>query len=182
MKNIFIILAILGFTATASANIVIAPSIGYVSDKQKSTTPSSFDTEQTATNIDIKAGYILPMGLYLGAMYSSLSYKTCSGSTCSTSPGYNIGPTVGYFSNTGFYALLTYYIMGEVGDTTKYTGAKGPQVDLGWIFPLSAYFSIGPQLSYKTVSYDKIENSGTSIDTDYTHSYIAPYLTLWFMF
>lgn len=75
--------------------------------------------------------------------------------------------------------------MGEVEDTLsadKYTGGKGPQIDVGWVFPLSAYFAIGPQITWRSVEFDKLESSTASVDTDFKSTSIAPYLSLWFMF
>ncbi len=183
MKKLLIIAAILGLTGTASANLVLSPGLGYYSDATEQSQPSAIDVETTETRADLRLGYVLPMGLYLGGMYSYIDSEVCSGS-CSDNSGFLIGPSVGYSSLTGFYTILTYHIMGEQGDSVKYTGGKGPQVDVGWIFPISTYVAIGPQLTWRSIEYDKQEVSALGItqDTDLKQTSIAPYVSLWFMF
>jgi len=176
--NKLLILAAFWMVASVSyANIVVSPGVSYISNKYDQTTPSADIGDSTQTLVDVRLGYILPMGLYLGAMYSHI------GGDDASSSGNMMGPTVGYFSSmTGFYTLLTYHISGEFGDTTKYTGAQGPQVDLGWIFPVTRYFSIGPQLTWRSIEFSKIESGPISVDTDFKRSTVAPYISLWFMF
>ncbi len=182
MKKLLVIAAILGLSGTASANLVLSPGLGYYSDSQEATQPApGTNSETTETRGDLRLGYVLPMGLYLGGMYSFINSETC-GATCTDNSGFLVGPTLGYHSMMGFYTLLTYHIMGEQGDQTKFTGGKGPQVDIGWVFPISTYVSIGPQITWRSIEYDKVEGSGTSIDTDLKRTSIAPYLSLWFMF
>ncbi len=181
MKKLLVIAAILGLSATASANLVLSPGLGYYSSAVEATQPASLDSETTELRADIKLGYVLPMGLYLGGMYAHIDQEVCGGG-CADSSGFLIGPSVGYHSLTGFYLLGTYHIMGEQGDTSKFTGGKGPQVDIGWVFPVSTYVAIGPQLTWRSIEYDKLESAGTSQDTDYKQTSIAPYLSLWFMF
>lgn len=184
MKKLIIIAAVLGLSATASANFVIAPGLGYYTQSDEATQPAllTTDTETTELRADVKVGYILPMGLYLGGMYAHIGQEVCSGGTCADSSGFLVGPSIGYHSLTGFYILGTYHIMGEQGDTLKLTGGKGPQVDLGWVFPISTYVGIGPQITWRSIEYDKVESAGLSQDTDYKNSSIAPYVSLWFMF
>lgn len=177
MNKLLISVAFLMAASVSYANIVVSPGVSYISDKRDETTPGVSSSESQETLIDARLGYILPMGLYLGGMYSSTNSNGTDNS------GNMMGPTVGYFSSTtGFYSLLTYHISGEFGDTTKYTGAQGPQVDVGWIFPVTRYFSIGPQLTWRSIEYSKRETAGVSVDTDYKRSTIAPYISLWFMF
>ncbi len=184
MKKLLFVLAFCALSVPAFANLVIAPSVGYSSSAVNATVPNSLarDTESSSMVLDMKLGYVLPMGLYLGGMYSHISSESCSGNICSDSSGFLMGPSLGYFSMTGFYTLLTYHIMGESGDTTKFTGGKGPQVDFGWVFPISSYVSIGPQLTWRSVEFDKIENAGLTQTTDIKQTDINPYISLWFMF
>lgn len=175
---------VLGISATASANLVLSPALGYYTNKQDATQPGAIaqDTETSELRADIRLGYVLPMGLYLGGMYSHLGQESCTNGSCADSSGFLVGPSLGYHSLTGFYTLLTYHIMGEQGDAAKFTGGKGPQVDLGWVFPISSYVAIGPQITWRSVEYDKLEVGGTSQDTDFKTTSIAPYVSLWFMF
>ena len=179
MKKIVIVL-ISAFIATpALAQFVVSPGIGYYSDKSEI---NNTESESTETRLDARFGYVLPMGLYLGGTYSYFNQENCSGSTCTDGGGNMLGPTIGYYSMRGFYTLFTYHITGEAGDDPKFTGAQGPQVDVGWVFPLSSFFAIGPQLTWRSIEYDKVETSGVSQDTDLKNTSIAPYVSLWFMF
>ena len=182
MKLVMILSALLLISQVSVAQVIFSPGIGYYSTETETTDPAPSSSSSTENRIDLRFGYVLPMGLYVGGMYSMVDSETCSGSTCSDNSGFLAGPTIGYNSYTGFYALMTYHIMGEQGDGTKFTGGTGPQVDLGWVFPLSAYFSIGPQITYRSIEFAERESNGVTVDTDRTATSIAPYLSLWFMF
>ncbi|MCJ8277214.1 MAG: hypothetical protein HRT44_06405 [Bdellovibrionales bacterium] len=174
MKKILIILASLIMASSAWGSIVFAPGLIYESvDTENNGVSSSSDR----LNLDLKFGYVLPMGLYLGGMYNMDQY----GDDLEAN---SIGATVGYYSMMGFYSLFTYHFMGErdVNATTKYTGAAGPQIDIGWVFPLSSFFAIGPQLSYKSLEFSKIEVGSVETDTNDKRTVIEPSVSLWFMF
>jgi hypothetical protein len=180
MKKLMFFIFSLFLANTVFASFVINPSVSYMSRETEMTQPAAASGKQSETRIDVKLGYVLPMGLYLGGMYASTSEK--NGTV--TDKGSSIGPTIGYFSMMGFYTLFTYYIIGQMDSTppNKFTGGKGPQVDVGWVFPISAYFSIGPQITWRSLEYNKFETAGVSLDSDYKATSIAPYLSLWFMF
>lgn len=180
MGKLLSVLVSLLIGSSAYAQFVIAPGLNY---STSSVEQNGGESESNSTTIDLKVGYILPMGLYVGGMYSLIDSESCNGG-CTDTGGNLVGPSVGYFSMMGFYTLLTYHIMGErnQGASSKYTGAQGPQVDLGWVFPLSSYFSIGPQISWRSIEFDKFESNGTSTDTDLKATTIEPYISLWFMF
>ncbi len=179
MKQIYVFLVSFVFLSTASAYFVVSPNISYQSTKFTQTDPAAADSDGSETLIDARFGYVLPTGLYLGGMYAHSSFDDGN----STS-GFLAGPTVGYYSMIGFYAMLSYHILGEIeqGAGQKYTGGKGPQVDVGWVFPLSSYFSLGPQITWRSVEFDKLEGNGASVNADPKIDTIRPYLSLWFMF
>ena len=167
------------------AQVVFAPGIGYYDKSVEATEPAATERTSKETRADLKLGYVLPMGLYLGGMYSMIDGEDCtSASNCNEVNGFLVGPSIGYHSLTGFYAIFTYNILGEsdLGNNNKLTGAQGPQVDLGWIFPLTSYFGIGPQITYRSIEYDKLETTALTQDTDTKETSIAPYVSLWFMF
>lgn len=168
------------FATPVLANLVISPGISYMTNKVDS--QGGNPSEDNETRYDIRVGYILPMGLYLGAMYAGGNLKN---SDSDIDGSYSsMGPTVGYYSLMGFYTLLTYHITGNYKPTDNYelSGAKGPQVDVGWVFPLTAYFSLGPQLTWRSLDFDKAQAGTQTTDVDIKHTSIAPYLSLWFMF
>ncbi|MCB0378311.1 MAG: hypothetical protein KDD33_07450 [Bdellovibrionales bacterium] len=187
MKKILMIFAILGLSAVAQAQIVFSPGVTYQSYDQTESQVGNTDSQVDGYILDLRFGYLMPMGLYLGGMYSMASGLGAVGGNGDDTKGFSVGPTVGYYSMMGFYSLLTYHIMGETektiySQTSTFTGAKGPQVDIGWVFPLSSFFSIGPQITWKSIEFSKIEGGGSEADTNYKQTSIQPYISLWFMF
>lgn len=179
MKKILSVVFCLLLSVPAFSSIVFSPGVSYRTTDTEASQPSAINSEGSETIIDVKLGYVLPMGLYLGGMYSAISGKTA----VDNDKGKLIGPSIGYYSPMGFYTFLTYHIIGDLdrgGDTL--TGGKGPQLDLGWVFPLSANFAIGPQMTWRSTEFDKRETAGVSVDTDYKTSSLSPYVSLWFMF
>lgn len=169
----FVIFAVLLTTVSASAEIVFAPAASYfkIEDENQGVT-----SETEISSYDLKLGYVGASGLYLGGMYQM--------SKLNDTDAMAVGPTLGFSHYSGFYALFTYFLMAEqeVDATTELTDGMGPQVDIGWVFPVTRMFMIGPQISYRSISYDKLDSGGASVDADYTRSNILPYISLWFRF
>lgn len=171
-------LIILVATSVASAQIVFAPSFSYFTQKLEDNGTTTSDTKMTF--YDFRLGYLHSSGLYLGGMYSMTNFDSGSGGQ----KGFAAGPTIGFSHYSGFYALFTYFLMAEqdLDATTKYTDGMGPQVDVGWAFPVTAMFHLGPQITYRSISYDKIDVNGSSQTADATWSNIIPAINLWFNF
>lgn len=164
LSMIFILLGV----SIAQAQIVIAPAFTY----RDTQVEDNVTVESDALVVDVKAGYLHGSGLYLGANYSL--------EKSNDDDGFSVGPTVGYAHYSGFYALFTYYVLAEYETAAgnEYTEGMGPQVDLGWVFPLTSVMSLGPQISYKSISYDKQND----ISDEITVSEIQPYISVWFHF
>ena len=178
MKLLPILLSLV-IATPALAAFVFSPNVGYYSQEREETLPADSSYKTTELRLDARIGYILPMGLYVGGMYAS----TNSDDGTTNNGGSMIGPTIGYYSMMGFYSLFTYHIIGELEEgVSKYTGAQGPQADIGWIFPISSFFAIGPQLTWRSIEYDKLETAGVSVESNRKDTSIAPYVSLWFMF
>lgn len=177
MRILLGLFMLLGVT-TASADIVFAPSISYMTEKSDDKTAPS-TTEVKRAFYDFRLGYLHSSGLFLGGTYSMQKFST--GGT--NLDGYSAGPTLGFSHYSGFYTFFTYFLLGEMDKTTstKYTNAMGPQIDVGWAFPLTASFHLGPQITYRSISYDKLKGAG-SVSYDYTYSGITPAVVLWFNF
>lgn len=160
--------------ATAQAEIVFAPGISY--STIKSQTNGATTTDGKTVSYDLKVGYVHPSGLYLGGMYAITKFDD--------NGGYAAGPTLGYSHYSGFYALFTYFLTAQqnTASNSKLTSGMGPQIDLGWVFPITSVFFIGPQISYRSIGYDKLESSGVSASTDQSLSQIMPFVSLWFRF
>lgn len=171
--KLFVVFAVLFATLTAQAEIVFAPGLSYLKIEDENTGTT---TETEISSYDLKLGYVGSSGLYLGGMYQM--------SKIGDDKATAVGPTLGYSHYSGFYALFTYFLMAQqdAGSGSEFTDGMGPQVDLGWVFPVTRVFMIGPQVSYRSISYDKFKANGASVDADYTRSNILPYISLWFRF
>ncbi len=172
MKIVFI-LTMFFAVASANAEVVFAPAASYfkIEDESNGTT-----SELEISNYDLKLGFVDASGLYLGGMYQM--------SKLNNDNAFAVGPTLGFSHYSGFYALFTYFLVAEQdnGANSTFTDGMGPQIDLGWIFPLTSSFFIGPQISYRSISYEKQDTAGVSTDVDFTRTNILPYISLWFRF
>ena len=177
MKKLVLAIAVLIVGTWAHAQVVFSPGISYNDwERNDGTTTSKI----ARTTIDLRLGYTLPMGFYFGGMYT-IENDTLGSTDVSTD---RIGATVGYHNPMGFTALFTYHLVGnsDIG-TGELSGGSGMQFDLAWVFPLASSFSLGPQLTYRSIEYSKFTATGSAeVDTDYTDTQIVPYINLWFMF
>jgi hypothetical protein len=165
-------------TSVASAQIVFSPSVSYMTEE---TEVSGVSSEYNKMFLDFRLGYLHASGLFLGGMYSMSSLADGNDSH----KGYAVGPTLGFSHYSGFYTLFTYFLMAEqdqMNGTDTATDGMGPQIDIGWAFPVTATFHIGPQLTYRSVTYDKMDQSGTSVTLESTRTDIMPAINLWFNF
>jgi hypothetical protein len=177
-------LLLLGFFLAASqANaaremegVFFGPSFLYQVDKDQDGNNSSNDSEIVQTNIDLKAGYIMMGGLFLGVTHSTETVDYGTTELARTS----YGPSVGVIYNN--LALHLTYYMGleqELGSSNKRTGS-GMQLDLGYYFHLGSSVVLGPQLSYRQFKYDELESGATTTEIDHTHTDIDPMIILAF--
>lgn len=168
-----VVLGLLMTVVTAQAEIVFSPSFSYFKEEVES---SGVTSETEMSTYDFKLGYLGGSGLFLGGMYQMRSSGDLDGSAA--------GPTLGFSHYSGFYALFTYFVMAtqDLDATTELTDGMGPQIDVGWVFPITRVFMLGPQITYRSIGYDKVESGGISADADVTQSTILPYITLWFRF
>ena len=103
----------------ALAGFVFSPSVSYL---ERDLNDNGTETEAKLSMVDLRLGYQLDMGLYLGGIYSIASEDILGGDTTN----FLVGPSVGYFYS-GFLAIITYHLFGErdlsVGNQ-KYSGGK----------------------------------------------------------
>lgn len=165
------------FASSSYAAILFTPSVTYL--EQSLADNANPETKAKLTLIDLRLGYVMDFGLYLGGLYSIHDQDMLADSSDSY-----FGPSVGYY-NSGFLIVGTYYLYGERDLTNgvgKYAGAKGYQLDISYSVPITKSISMGPQLTYHTVEFDEIQSSGNSSPTDYSFSGISPYFNLTFIF
>ncbi len=172
MKALVCLVSFLLLTTVSQAAVVFSPAVSYLSFE---TEEGGVSSESSVTYVDARLGYILPMGIYLGGMYAIENNENNS--------SYYGGLSVGYY-NSGFSLIGTYHLLGEYDPdgASKYTGASGIQVDLSYAFMVASNFALGPQISYRSVEYDKLEVSGVEFDSTRKETQILPMINLWFMF
>ena len=117
-------------------------------DGDNFTTPS----ESKNSVMDIKLGYLMSNGLYLGVLSSSATSNDGTGALAGT----GLAAAVGYHMN-GFMVDLNYFLSGtqELSSTSKYTSGSGIGLDFGYNHMLSSSFYLGVELSYKSLSFAK---------------------------
>lgn len=109
-------------------------------------------TETTRTILDLKAGYVMPSGLYFGGIYDSRTDQVGSSKTERT----GVGATVGYH-NMGWFIDGSYYLTSEIklSSGTKLESGSGFGVDVGKNFDVLQNVYLGLQIAYKSLEYKK---------------------------
>ncbi|PIT99220.1 MAG: hypothetical protein COT74_09430 [Bdellovibrionales bacterium CG10_big_fil_rev_8_21_14_0_10_45_34] len=183
--GLFVVFLFLNQTSHAKgggSGFVISPAATYIMDKQEVTQSGTTSTaDLTYFFADIRAGYVMPNGLYLGGVYAADTISSRSGNTTTETKINAMGPTVGYVAEN-FSVLGSYHLSStrEVGNTAKYESGSGFQVDLGYRFNISS-FAFGPHISYRQLKYTKLTSSGTEISgATGTFTTLYPYLAFWF--
>lgn len=177
MRIVTLLVLLFAFGVSEAQQIVFAPAFSYFKDEVTDKNNSANDSESTRTIFDLKLAYLHYSGLYLGGLYTT--------SKIGDDKMMGVGPTLGYSHYSGFYALFTYHLMSKyevANNGGEFNDGMGAQVDIGWVFPLTSVFSIGPQLSYRSINYKKFESGGAETTVDITRSSISPYVSLWFQF
>jgi len=165
-------------SSTASAEILFSPTLNYTETKVEN--PGNSKVRSTA--IDLRLGYVGGSGLYLGGLYNTETIDDGGPKDKKTS----IGPSVGWVHNSGFNLIATYHVFNteyEVnGGAQKFTEGKGPQIDIGWLFKMGSMFSLGPQFTWRSIEYGKVESGGVKVDSDTTITEIRPMVAFGFQF
>lgn len=170
-------LVVLFSVSLSQAQIIFAPAVTYTTTKVRDNSAGATSVDSKTSVYDLKLAYLHASGLYLGGMYSITS--------AGDDDAFAAGPTLGYSHYSGFYALFTYHLMSQYkfADGSKFNDGMGAQIDLGWVFPLTSMFSMGPQISYRSINYKKAESAGgTETTIDQTVSTLSPFISLWFQF
>ncbi len=173
MRIFFSVFVVLFAMNAAKAEIIFSPAVSYLSSKVEEGGATIIDG--STIFVDARLGYLMPNGLYLGGIYAIENNDAAS--------SYYGGASVGFVSG-GFSLIGSYFLLGEYdpdGDL-KYTGATGFQGDISYAHMIASNFAIGPQISYRSVEFDKRDNAGTETDSDRSDTQILPMINLWFVF
>jgi hypothetical protein len=147
----------------------------------KNDTTSYTDTpgaaSETGLGFDTKTtlGYVFSGSWFVGATYNSYSLTTSRSNRVGGDSGLDettelnyLGPTLGWLTG-GWRVMATAVISGEkvvntknknetgITGNTKFTNkeASGMQLLLGYTYPVSSSFGIGPTLAYRSLTFAK---------------------------
>lgn len=167
MKKILFILLFL--PQWAFAGFILNPSLGLY----------RADTDNSVTQLELRVGYAFDFGLYLGGFYDLGSQKFVE-----DADEFYGGVHVGYECH-GIYGLVGYVIAGDQDLNTggiKYTGATGMVATLGYRALLTEDVYLGPELTYRSVSFEDEEIQGVAADTSRHDRVIIPSIAVQFKF
>lgn len=174
----------------AQAGIVFSPNVYYATSDSKDAN-SNTTTKSSETNFDLRAGFLMPMGVYLGGIYSMTSAKTDTNGATDKDEGTKMGASVGYM--TGGFSLIAHYFLSAEkkltasdGSSIKFKSGSGFGFDIGYHWMVAGNFGLGPELSYSSITYTKRTLTSGAVSTDVTKNYelaeIMPKIGLWFVF
>lgn len=131
--------------------------------------------KQTQLNYSFTLGYTLTNQLYLGVIYEVLSQSNDTDTLKDT----NLGASIGYRAN-GWEITAHYFLSAEneLSITNKLTDGNGFGLDLAYLWSINSAFYLGPQLSYRSLTYSKYSVSGNKTAADTSQSYMLPYVVL----
>ncbi|MBY0385373.1 hypothetical protein K2X05_09460 [bacterium] len=136
---------------------------------------------ESMSQLELRVGYKFDFGLYLGGFYNVVSQKYLKPETSSD---YFLGLQAGYEYH-GLYGLAGYVLDGDQdmdSGGTKYSGATGLQVTLGYRLPVMEDVYLGPEITYRKVSFKDKEISGIASSVSRHDETIIPAISLYFAF
>lgn len=149
-----------------SATILLASSVIGISEAQAfkigvsiakldtSTDGNTLGTSENAmTILNLKAGTLVTGEIYVGGIYDSRTDESSGSKTERT--GY--GATIGYHSN-GWFLDGSFLISSSIKTAggTMIEGGSGYAIDLGRNFDVMSNIYLGLQISYKSISFTKV--------------------------
>lgn len=144
--------------------------------------------ERTIFPLDASVGLVNTNKIYLGLTYHQGFYEEKAGagslaSTESTRVAY--GPAIGYMAD-GMRLVFSYFISAEntfkyssTSNKTIYSDGSGYQFDIGYGFKVGANAFVGPNLIYRTFSYDTLKVASTSNAATISESETLPTVAFW---
>ena len=182
------ILAILGFMIITSQALATSGDLAFhlpINFRTRSEIVAG-GAASTTQYLDVvpSLGYQYSDLLYFGVNYR---YTNESGSGGYKFSGGAYGPTV-VLTNSNFLFSLAYYLGGDLTKSydgsadTKYSSGSGPEVSIGYLFPVAGSFAWGPEFMYSDIKYTSTQVSGVTTSSTYEISGIEPYIALFFYF
>lgn len=158
--------------ARAVSEVVFSPAFFYKSQETKA---GSSESERTEMLFDLRLGYILDSSIYVGAIYAQDTIDTGNSEAVRSS----YGPSVGFFQDS-FALLLHYFLSSELDDDSTVYEGSGLQVDVGYYMKVGSNSSLGPQISWKKFTYNKLDGNTLSPKIEVTK--LDPYVVFAYRF
>ena len=175
--------------AEASGELIINPAI---TGSQEESHRGDSTSKDTVIRLNVGAGTTFGDGYYVGIKYLSSGIENTFDDSADTSKAelHSYGVSVGYYSKASFTLCLSLlinpeYTLADDDDSASLKGGTGYLLDIGWRTKINATWSVGPQLSYTSVTYKKIEVDGSTSNLEggtWSDKQIYPYLGLWLFF
>ena len=195
LAEIFLCVAILGcpgFLEGAEDGWYINPALFYLDSEityQPQWTGSELDAEWVKLNLS--AGYSMAGGLLLGLKYYNDKYTEGSGANKEVTEITALGAGVGFrVEELALQVSVMALQAPERTDTRTdltLSDGTGTMVDLMYLADLGGWY-LGPQLTYRSFEYKKMESDNSSLATAVsaftkaTETHIEPYICFFFVF
>ena len=172
MKRLIVQIALLLMSflhLEARAQFGFYPALFYDLLDEDNTNMGLGSSELTKTYYDLRLGYTLTNKVYVGGIYAKETRDSGSNEVERTSSGASLG-----YMGSHWFLMGHYFFQSEqrLSATSTLKEGSGFQVDLGYLFNISSSFKMGPQISHKSFSYKKLNNTNGSAD----HTLTTPYL------
>jgi hypothetical protein len=164
-----LLFTILFLPQVSMASFVLNPSVGFYKT----------DTDNSLTQFELRIGYAFDFGLYVGGFYDLTTQKFVE-----DADEFYGGVHIGYeYGNV--YGLIGYVVAGDQdlnSGGVKYTGATGVQATLGYRLLLTEDVYLGPELTFRRVSFDDEEIQGVAAPTNRQDEVLIPSIAVLFKF
>jgi hypothetical protein len=196
MKNSFIALALVVFSsaffstselrADTAPGWLIQPSLIYYFTTEGGNPPNQQNTTVTRELGDFLLGYSFGT-IFLGANYNYDAIVTAGNSTTTDSFS-SIGADLVLLTDN-IFLFFTYYFSSTgainqgAANETDFNKGTGYQLKLGYMFDVGSGWSLGPALTYKSLTYAAFANGPNSgQSTSYTYTTLVPEATIRYRF
>lgn len=166
--------------------LIFVPSLMYmnIQESNEVTGGTANDRGRGVFLYDVRLGYIFRGGFYFGILYAGESQDIENSATSlPTTNRESVGMSFGYiYKGWSFVGTVYPYSKQslENADALTYSEGFGYQLDAAYYFRMGRYFSIGPQLVFKSIDYGKAENAVTNVNTDASasHTVFTPMISM----
>ena len=164
--------------------LIFTPSLIYttIEESNQVGTNTVSDRSRGLLFYDIRLGYVFRGGFYFGLLYAGETQEV--NSSAPTTSRESLGISFGYlrhgWSLSGTFFPYSKQTLTNTTDVSQYSEGLGFQVDAAYYFRIGNYFSVGPQLVFKSINYGQAESATTSVNANAssTHSVFTPMLSM----